>query len=78
MAEEPTGVARSEGTNWKRWAIIVLMVLLAIFVLQNSQEVKIDFLFFTSTTTPLIFALLISALLGALIGWLAPRVRRRD
>jgi uncharacterized integral membrane protein len=29
-------------------------------------------------STPLILALVLSALLGALIGWLAPRVRRRD
>jgi uncharacterized integral membrane protein len=71
------GVGR-QGTNWRGWAMLVLVVLLIVFVLQNSQEVKIDFLFFTSLTTPLILALAFSALLGALIGWLAPRVRRRD
>lgn len=71
------GVGR-QGTNWKGWALLVLVVLLVIFVIQNSQEVSIDFLFFTSVTTPLILALVFSALLGALIGWLAPRVRRRD
>jgi uncharacterized integral membrane protein len=37
----------------------------------------VDFLF-TTTDTPLIFALLIAGVLGALIGWLAPRVRRRE
>ncbi len=58
--------------------MVVAVVLLLIFVIQNSQEVDIDFLFFTSVSTPLIFALVLSALLGALIGWLAPRVRRRD
>jgi uncharacterized integral membrane protein len=70
--------ARRQGTNWKGWAMLVLVVLLLIFVIQNSQEVSIDFLFFTSVSTPLILALVFSALLGALIGWLAPRVRRRD
>ena len=58
--------------------MLVSVVLLLIFVIQNSQEVNVDFLFFTSVCTPLIAALVISALLGALIGWLAPRVRRRD
>ena len=65
-------------TNWRGWALLVAIVLLLIFILQNSQEVEIKFLIFGSINTALIFALVISALLGALIGWLAPRVRRRD
>jgi uncharacterized integral membrane protein len=78
--EEPRypGEQGRRPTNWKGWALLVLVVLLVIFVVQNSQEVSIDFLFFTSITTPLILALVFSALLGALIGWLAPRVRRRN
>jgi uncharacterized integral membrane protein len=70
--------AGRQGTNWKGWAMLVLVVLLLIFIIQNSQEVEIKFLFFGSFNTALIFALVIAALLGALIGWLAPRVRRRD
>jgi uncharacterized integral membrane protein len=72
------GQAGHQGTNWKGWALLVALVLLLIFVIQNSQEVEIKFLFFGSFNTALIFALVIAALLGALIGWLAPRVRRRD
>jgi uncharacterized integral membrane protein len=69
---------REEGTNWRRWALLAALVVLIVFVIQNSQEVSVDFLF-TTTETPLIFALLIAGVLGALIGWLAPRVRgRRD
>ncbi|MGH2988607.1 MAG: lipopolysaccharide assembly protein LapA domain-containing protein, partial [Solirubrobacterales bacterium] len=67
-----------QGMSGKGWAMLVAIVLLLIFVIQNAQEVSIDFLFFTSIETPLILALVFSALLGALIGWLAPRVRRRD
>jgi uncharacterized integral membrane protein len=66
---------REEGTNWRRWALLVALVVLIVFVIQNAQEVKVDFLF-TTTETPLIFALAIAGALGALIGWLAPRVRR--
>ena len=79
MADQryPEQVGRRE-TNWKGWATLVLVVLLLIFIIQNSQEVEIKFLFFGSFNTALIFALVIAALLGALIGWLAPRVRRRD
>jgi uncharacterized integral membrane protein len=74
----PPGQAGRQGTNWKGWALLVVVVLLLVFVIQNSEEVEIDFLFFTSVSTPLVLALVFSALLGALIGWLAPRVRRRD
>ena len=63
--------------SWRRWALGVAVLLVVIFIAQNSQEVKVKFLF-VNTTTPLIFALVISALLGALIGWLGPRVRRHE
>ena len=66
---------RKEGMGWKGYALVVAAVLLAIMILQNLQEVEVDFLFI-HTTTPLIFALLIAGGLGALIGWAAPRVRR--
>jgi uncharacterized integral membrane protein len=51
------------------------IVLAAIFILQNSQEVKVDFLF-TTFTAPLIFALLFAALLGFVIGLALPRFRK--
>jgi uncharacterized integral membrane protein len=50
-------------------------VLLLIFIFENSQTVKVKFIF-ASTSTPLIFALLISAALGVAVGWLLPRLRR--
>jgi uncharacterized integral membrane protein len=61
--------------NWKGWAIGVAVLLLLIFIAQNAQKVEVDFLFI-HTTTPLVFALLIATALGALIGWLGPRVRQ--
>ena len=59
------------------WIGIAAAVLLVVFIAQNSQEVTVDFLF-TTTQTPLVIALVIAGVLGALIGWLVPRVRRRD
>jgi uncharacterized integral membrane protein len=67
--------AQGQGTNWKRWVLGTAILILAIFVAQNAQEVQVDFLF-VETTTPLIFALLIATVLGVLIGWLGPRLRR--
>ena len=49
---------------------------MVIFIAQNAQKVKVDFLF-VHTTTPLVFALQIAAVLGAVIGYAAPLVRRR-
>ena len=66
--------------SWKLWLGLVALIVLIVFVVQNSQEVEVDFLF-TTTTTPLIFALVFAGVLGALVGWLLPRVlrgRRRE
>jgi uncharacterized integral membrane protein len=72
---EPLEGGRKERPSWRLWAIGIAVVLLAIIVIQNSQEVPIDFLF-VETETPLIVGLLVAGALGALIGWLAPIVRR--
>ena len=43
-------------------------------MIQNSEEVDFDF-FFAEINTPLFFGLIIAFMLGALTGWLVPRVR---
>ena len=74
--EDPRIGGRSDGgTNWKLWLAGFAALILAIFVVQNSQKVVIDFLF-VETETPLIFGLLVAGLLGFAIGWLLPIVRR--
>lgn len=64
------------GQSWRLWVSIGAIILAAIFILQNSQEVKVDFLF-TTFTAPLIFALLLAALLGFVIGLALPRFRNK-
>jgi uncharacterized integral membrane protein len=59
------------------WITIAVIVVTAIFILQNSQKVEVKF-FFSTTTTPLIFALLLAAVLGFIIGLALPRFRRHD
>lgn len=56
---------------------IAAVVLAVIFILQNTQNVKVKF-FFSSTNTPLIFALLLATALGFVIGLALPRFRRHD
>lgn len=60
---------------WRGWAIGAVGLVLIVFIAQNSQKVEVDFIVAT-TSTPLVFALLIATMLGTLIGWLAPRLRR--
>ncbi len=52
----------------------IAAVLALILIVQNSQKVEFNF-FFASADTPLFFGLLIAFVLGALVGWLLPRVR---
>jgi uncharacterized integral membrane protein len=69
------GLPKKQGPGWRAYVLGIALLLLAIFVLQNSQKVTVDFLF-VETETPLIFALLVAGALGALIGWAWPHVRR--
>jgi uncharacterized integral membrane protein len=76
MAESHELRPQAKQRNWRGWALGIAVVLALIFIFQNSQEVKVKFLF-VDTTTPLIFALLIAAILGAVIGYVGPLVRQR-
>jgi uncharacterized integral membrane protein len=66
---------QAKKASWRPWALGVAVLLVLILIIQNSQEVKVKFLFI-DTTTPLIFALVIAAVLGAVIGYVGPLVRR--
>ena len=69
------GPANRKETNWRTWGIGALIALVLIVALQNSQEVSVDVLFL-NVTAPLIVILLVAVAVGALIGYLAPVVRR--
>lgn len=61
--------------NWRAWMVAIAIALVAIVALQNSQEVRVDVLFVT-VNAPLIVTLLVAVAIGALIGYVAPLVRR--
>ena len=66
---------RSKQRGWRFYLTVALAVLAAIFVLQNTEETDVNFLF-AEAQLPLFFALLLAVALGVAIGWLAPKVRR--
>lgn len=61
--------------NWRAWLVGILSALVLIVALQNSQEVSFDLLF-ASFQAPLIVIILLATGIGALIGYVAPLVRR--
>lgn len=65
----------SKPVNWRAWAVGILIALVVIVALQNSQNVRVDVLFVT-VDAPLIVTLLAAVAIGALIGYVAPLVRR--
>jgi uncharacterized integral membrane protein len=78
MTQEGSRVnADSQGRRLSGGAIASLtgVALLAVFMIQNTEEVKLDFLFW-SFTWPLWLLTIVSALLGALV-WFGLGVMRR-
>lgn len=61
--------------GWRFYMWLFFAVLAAIFVLQNTDDTDINFLF-AEAQLPLFFALLLAVVLGIAIGWLTPKVRR--
>ncbi len=67
--------AEKKPTNWRAWAVGLLVALVVIVALQNSQNVEVEVLFVT-VNAPLIVTLLAAVGIGVLIGYIAPLVRR--
>ena len=61
--------------NWRAWVVGLLVALVVIVCLQNSQQVRVDVLFVT-LDAPLIVTLLAAVGIGVLIGYVAPLVLR--
>ena len=67
--------AERKSTNWRAWLVGGLVALVLIVALQNSQEVSVEVLF-ASFKAPLIVVILLAVAIGALIGYVAPVLRR--
>jgi uncharacterized integral membrane protein len=69
-------VTRREGPGAKVIVLFIALGLLILFVLQNTEQVRIDFLFWHGRWPAWIVILLV-ALLGLVVGWAAATVRGR-
>ena len=70
------GAPRPEGRGARFWLMVVLIALAVVFIAVNFQKVTIDFVV-GDTEAPLVIALLISGVIGFLIGLVLPRFRDR-
>lgn len=62
-------------TNWRAWGVGVLIALVLIVCLQNSQQVSVEVLT-ANFNAPLIVVLAVAVGVGALIGYAFPVLRR--
>ncbi len=69
--EYPSGIQLSP----RRVAFVVILILAIVFAAQNAQRVDLTG-FFWEFRIRLVWALLIFGLIGAVLGWMVPRVRR--
>jgi uncharacterized integral membrane protein len=71
MAEKPREAGRREGMGMRQWLFVAAGILLVLFFVLNFQSVEVS-LIVATVDMPLIVALGIAALLGALVGWALP------
>ncbi len=68
--------AERQGWSWKAILLLALAVYAILLIIQNRKTVSVDFVVFTEKTR-VVWLVLLSIGLGALIMWLLPRLRRR-
>jgi uncharacterized integral membrane protein len=69
------GPQEKKPTNWRAWIVGILIALVVVVCLQNSQTTEFEVLF-ASFEAPLIIVLAVFTLIGALIGYIGPVWRR--
>jgi len=57
-------------SSLKLIAALIVAIVLVVFGAQNTQAVTFHFLMFKAPSTPMVLALFLAALLGALLGWI--------
>jgi uncharacterized integral membrane protein len=57
-------------TSLKLIAALLVAILLVVFGAQNTRAVTFHFLMFRAPSAPMVLALFVAALLGALLGWI--------
>ena len=75
LGSEALGPQEKKPINWRLWITGILIALVVVVCLQNSQKVSVEVLF-ASFDAPLIIVLAAFTLIGMLIGYIGPVYRR--
>lgn len=71
------GVVRRTTNTVKRLLLVTVGALIALFAVLNSQDVEVRWIFGEPIQTPLILAIAVTFLAGAIVGWLVAKLGRR-
>ncbi len=72
------GVVKRTTNTVKRVFLIALGALVALFAVFNSQNVEVRWIFGDPIQTPLILAIAVTFVAGAVIGWVAAKLGSRS
>lgn len=72
------GVVRKTTNTVKRVFLVALGALVALFAVFNSQNVEVRWIFGDPIQTPLILAIAVTFIAGAIIGWLVAKLGGRN
>lgn len=77
MVQPDDGLDEQQKRQLIRVGVLVIVALLLVtFIFRNTRDVRVSFVFFT-TTSSLIWVIISSLVLGFLAGWLLPGQLRR-
>lgn len=71
------GVVKRTTNTVKRFALVIIGALIALFAVLNRQDVTVDWIFGTPVQTPLILVIGVAFIAGAAIGWLVAKLSGR-
>lgn len=71
------GVVKRTTNTVKRFTLVIIGALIALFAVLNTDQTEVDWIFGTPVQTPLILVIAVAFLAGAIIGWLVAKLSGR-
>lgn len=71
------GVVKRTTNTVKRFTLVIIGALIALFAVLNTDQTEVDWIFGTPVQTPLILVIAVAFAAGAIIGWLVAKLSGR-
>ena len=72
------GVVKRTTNTVKRFTLVIIGALIALFAVLNTRDVTVDWIFGTPVETPLIVVIVVALVAGLIIGWIAAKLSGRS